>query len=186
MSSSDVIAVVAAAIALISAVAAALTYRRAIIAERRARMPALVFGRDDSNNSALFIENVGVGPAMNVIYAQAGGPREAIALEPGFSETWFNPLHLRPIKPGGRVTIPWEVRGAGLGLRYTDAFGSYYVVKAGDHGMRIFEGKAHLPDWDMEGMPYLWHLDRRGLTPDGARWGQCKPGERPASPIQLP
>jgi hypothetical protein len=44
MSSSDVIAVVAVAISVISAVVALLTYRRGIAAERRARMPALVFG----------------------------------------------------------------------------------------------------------------------------------------------
>jgi len=186
MSSSDVIAIIAAAIALVSAVAAVLTYQRSIVAERRARMPALVFGRDDSKKSELVVENVGTGPAMNVVYAQGGAAGESIALERRFRETWFNPIHLRPIAPGEKVSIPWEVQGAGLGLRYTDAFGSYYVVKAGDHGMRILEGKAHLPDWNMQGMPYVWHLDRQDLTPDRSRWGECKPGERPASPIIFP
>jgi hypothetical protein len=186
MSASDVIAVVAAAIALTSAVAAVLTYQRSIVAERRARMPALVFGRDGAKNSELLIENVGVGPAMNIIYAQAGNADEPISLEHGFRETWFNPIHLRPIAPGSKVSIPWETRGAGLGLRYTDAFGSYYIVKASDHGMRVFEGKDHLPDWGMQGMPYLWHLDGHRLSPDRSRWGECNPGQRPASPIEFP
>jgi len=187
MSSSDVIAVVAVAISLVSAVAALLTYQRGIVAERRQRMPALVFGRDDANHSQLVIANVGTGPAMNIVYAQGRGPDPdgQIAIEEGFRETWFNPIHLRPIQPGEKVPISWEVKRAGLGLRYTDAFGSPYVVKASDHGMRIFEGASHVPDWSLQGMPYLWHVESSGLLADGPRWGECAPGERPRS-SQLP
>ena len=183
MSSSDVIAVVAVVISLISAVAALLTYRRGIVAERRGRMPALVFGRDDCKHSQLVIANVGLGPAMNIVYAQGRDPDSEgeIAIKEGFHETWFNPIHLRPIQPGEKVPISWEVERAALGLRYTDAFGSPYVVKAGDHGMQIFEGASHLPDWSLRGMPYLWHVESSGLIPDGPRWGRCAPGQLPIS-----
>jgi len=191
MPASDVIAGVAVAISLISVVAAVLSYRLSKLAERRARMPALVFRRDGGR---LVVANVGVGPAMNVIYAQGRtlDPRaEPIALSTGFHEPWFNPIHLAPIEPGGEQclepggdgSVRWEVPRAGLGLRYSDAFGNAYVVKATAHGMRIFEGSRHLPAWSTPGMPYLWHL--RNLppqAPEGPLWWECKPGERPAQP----
>ena len=58
---------------------------------------------------------------MNIVYAQGDGRH--LAFEEGFHETWFNPIHLRPIQPGEEVPISWEVDGGGLGLRYSDAFG---------------------------------------------------------------
>ena len=72
-----------------------------------------------------------------------------------------------------------EARGAGLGLRYTDAFGITYVLKAGAHGMRIFEGANHLPNWELVGMPYLWQVEANDHVANGSRWGECAPGEQP-------
>jgi hypothetical protein len=200
MSTSDAIAIAAAVISLLSGLAAFLSYREARNSyelakdsERRSRMPALVFRRDGSR---LIVANVGVGPAMNVVYAQGGDPRakEPIALRPGVNESWYNPIHLRPIEPdsnvviesGGEHSVKWEVEGAGLGLQYSDAFGNTYAVKASAHGMRIFEGEKNLPSWSFVGMPYLWHL--RNLSaepPSGPLWWESKRGDDPPPQPEL-
>jgi hypothetical protein len=166
MSSSDVFAFVAAVIATVSAVAAFLSYRSSKIAARRARMPALVLR---PTSSGVIVANVGTGPAMNIIYAQG---RQPVVLKKGINEPWFNPIHLEPIEPGGEQNVDWADPDADLGLRFTDAFGYTYVVKASEYGMVTLEGKQHLPDWRMDIAPYF------GQIPEGKtsqhRWGESK------------
>jgi hypothetical protein len=113
-------------------------------AERRARMPVLVFR--ERRESDVTVANIGQAPAMNIIFVQGRAlDRRAITLEDGVHEQWFSPIHLRPLEPNGTVSVPcWKEHG--LGVRYTDVFENEYVVKASDYGMRIFEGKGHLPD----------------------------------------
>jgi len=129
-------------------------------------MPALVFRSTDSGR---IVANVGTGPAMNIIYAQG---RRPVALKEGINEPWFNPIHLEPIEPGGEQDVAWEDPDADLGLRYTDAFGSTYVVKASEFGMVILEGKDHLPDWGLDVAPYLGRIPA-DTTPQH-RWGESE------------
>lgn len=180
---SDEIAVFASVISMFSALTVWLTYKRGIVAERRSRMPALVFRYNEANQ--LFVANVGKGPAMNIVYAQgrrhnAQEGEPPIALKRGRREPWFNPIHLRPIEPGGSVIITWQVKGAGWGLKYTDAFGMHYVVKTGPHGMRVLEGRRHLPSWDLNRMCYPEDIARLNPKPTDP-WGECAPWRRPKS-----
>jgi hypothetical protein len=118
-------------------------------AERRGRMPVLVFR--DRDESEVTVANIGSAPAMNIIFAQ-GRPVDAsdkpIALRDGAPESWFSPIHLRPLEPDGVVTVDCWMKH-GLGLTFTDVFDNKYAVKANDYGMRLFEGSGHLPDWSM-------------------------------------
>jgi hypothetical protein len=160
MSSSEVIAVAAVFISLLSVGAAFLTFRISVSAERRARMPALVISRAGSE---LIVANVGAGPALNVVYAQG---RRPIVLGEGVNEPWFNPIHLEPIGPGAKRQVAWEDESADHGLRYTDAFGYQYVVKASQFGTTILErrhGRSALPDWKLgkDDVPYLSELGER-------------------------
>jgi len=133
-------------------------------------MPVLVFR--DRRGSEVTVANIGQAPAMNIVFAQ-GRPiepdRKAIELEEGVHEEWFSPIHLRPLEPNGAVTVPcWSEHG--LGATYTDVFEDQYVVKASDYGMRIFEGKGHLPDWSIaDEARYLDELSAETL--DGLRNG---------------
>jgi hypothetical protein len=163
MSSSEVISVAAVFISLLSVGAAFLTFQISVSAERRARMPALVISRAGSE---LIVANVGAGPALNIIYAQG---RRPIVLGDGINEPWFNPIHLEPIGPGATRRIAWEDESADCGLRYTDAFGYEYVVKASQFGTRILEarrGRRDLPDWELgrDDVPYLSELSKRKLS----------------------
>jgi hypothetical protein len=137
-------------------------------------MPVLVFR--DRDGSGLSVANVGNGPAMNIIFAQGratDGSEGPIALKKGIHESWFNPIHLTPIEPGGSLRVPWDT-GDGLGLSYSDVFGKTYVVKASEDGMAILEGKRHLPDWSTRhDAKYLFELD--GAEPDGPHWAERKP-----------
>jgi hypothetical protein len=163
MSSSEVIAVAAVFISLLSVGAAFLTVRISASAERRSRMPALVISRASSE---LIVANVGAGPALNVVYAQG---RRPVSLAKGINEPWFNPIHLEPIAPGVKRRVAWEDASADWGLRYTDAFGHQYVVKASERGTRILErrfGRNDIPDWNLETdyVPYLSQLGGRQPT----------------------
>jgi hypothetical protein len=148
-------------------------------------MPVLIF--TEREDGVLIISNVSKGPAMNIVYVQSGVHKQRVMLKNGVHEVWFNPIHLRPIPPGGKTEVRWDWwrEFDGLGLRYTDLFGAACVVKASSDGMVLFEEKRrlfvfhrrrHLPEWDLKKLPYPWHLDRRGLKPDGRLW--CARPER--------
>jgi hypothetical protein len=187
---STLIAVAALAVSLVSFVVNFLASQRA---ERRGRMPVLVFRdrQESPPRGRVTVGNVGKAPAMNIVYAQGRSdesPEDPIALERGVHESWFNPVHLPPIEPNGELVIHWDT-GDGLGLVYTDPLGRYYTVKATAWGMRLFEG-VHLPRWPMKGLPYPHDLDeflaKRGqarAAADGPLWEERPiPAEAPRPP----
>jgi hypothetical protein len=157
---SELIAISALAVSFASFVVnyrrSAAAERHSAAAERRGRMPVLVFTRTPSYDVA--VDNVGRGPAMNIIYAQG----RSISLSEGIHEAWFNPIHLAPIPPDGTVELGWET-GDDFGLTYTDALGNVYTTKGSQYGTKFLEGR-HLPDWDMREAPYLEEL-RAGVLP---------------------
>jgi hypothetical protein len=144
--SSEVFATAALVVSLATFV---VNYRWNQRAERRARMPVLVFR--NRHETDVTVANIGNAPAMNILFAHGRPTRsdqETIVLKEGIHEEWFSPLHLRPIEPNGAVTVPC-CSNYGLALKYSDVFEDEYVVKASDYGMRILEGKGHLPNWSM-------------------------------------
>jgi hypothetical protein len=175
---SELLAASALAVSFFSFV---VNYRASAAAERRGRMPVVVFR--ERTGTKLVLENVGNGPAMNIIFAQGrtddSSAEDPISLTKGIHERWFNPIHLTPLPPHETLELPWDT-GDGLGLRYTDALGKTYTVKASDRGMVVLEG-LHLPDWEMGEAKYIDELGT--ARPEGSHWGERQPARRPALPL---
>jgi hypothetical protein len=177
---SGVTAVVAALALLTSVAIYRLTREAEDKRERRARMPVLVVVIDDDQ---IVVRNVGRGPALNVFLAQGevGASDERIQLGAvGDRETWFNPVHLRPIAAGA-TSDPIVLRKqqlrlkrapgserlhADVGVTYTDAMGFHYTVKMNDTGTYLREG-CHLPEWPDAPYP--------GQLPNEPRWLEVRP-----------
>lgn len=159
-----------------------INYRASIVAERRQRMPVIVVARTTMQGEPghrFELTNVGGGPALNIVMGFAESPSEGrpeAVLDAGIHEAWFNPLHLRPIRPGETLTVLTPESSNSLGLVYTDALMQQrYTVKAGNLGTRVFEGN-HLPRvWKIGSVPSMWdrHLPPSPwlrTTPDGKRY----------------
>jgi hypothetical protein len=118
---------------------------------------------------------------LNIVmgFAEApAGNKPEIVLAAGVHEAWFDPLHLRPIRPGETLTVTTPESSNSLGLVYTDALMQQkYTVKAGNLGTRVLEGN-HLPRvWKIGSVPSMWdpHLPRspwRRTTADGKRYAE--------------
>jgi hypothetical protein len=177
---SVVLAALALAVSLASFV---VNHRASALAERRGRMPVLVFR--ERTGSKLVLENVGNGPAMNIIFAQGrtnDSSADPISLSKGIHEPWFNPIHLTPVPPHETLDVPWDT-GDGLGLSYTDALGKVYTVKASDYGMVALEG-LHLPDWGTREAKYVSQLG--DARPEGPHWGERQPVRRRGIRLRRP
>lgn len=146
--------IIAAVAIIVSLLTFALTYFQSIRAERRGRMPVLVLLPD---TSGWRLENIGGGPALNILIAQGRGPAEhggVIALRSDAigsdgtapDETWCSPVHLRPMAAGGLQQIPWAFSTDGVGVSYTDALGHLYTLRMSRLGSLIIE-KRGIPDW---------------------------------------
>lgn len=125
------------------------------------------------------IENIGNGAALNIVIAQGrdrGQQNGYISLEQDVasSETWSNPIHLRPMTAGGVQPVPWNYRTTGIGISYTDNLGFSYTARMSEIGSRVME-RRQIPQWS----PTEWAQlgDLKGKAP-GAIWAQV-PG-RPA------
>jgi hypothetical protein len=148
-------ATIIAAVAIIASLLTfALTYVQSVRAERRGRMPVLVLLPDPSGWR---LENIGGGPALNILIAQGRGPAEGggvIALRSdaigpdgsAHNETWCNPVHLRPVAAGGSQQIPWAFSTDGVGVSFTDALGHAYTLRMSRLGSLIIE-KRGIPEW---------------------------------------
>jgi hypothetical protein len=160
-----IVASVAAAISLGS-----LLY--AIRAERRARMPVLVLFPAERDSWS--VENVGKGPALNIVIAQGRGTHDRdgsieLRRKGRVGETWCLAIHLRPTGAGQRQLVPWPFSDDGVAVAYTDAFGHYYITKTSRHGTRICEGRR-VPwnDSDVVNLSDIEpgaSMDIRGATP---------------------
>ncbi|MBV9416614.1 MAG: hypothetical protein JO363_16640 [Solirubrobacterales bacterium] len=129
------------------------TYWASQRSERRTRMPVLVLFPDQSGWR---LENIGNGPAINIVIAQGRGPATDGCIDihgrvvgrdgcaPG--ESWCNPIHLRPMATGGSQTVPWRFSTTGVGVSYTDPLGSVYTLLTSRHGSRVIEKQA-IPSW---------------------------------------
>jgi hypothetical protein len=155
---------------LVSVVSFLLSYQASQRAERRARMPVLCLFPGDVGWQ---IRNVGNGPAINIIIAQGRGSKQGnrlINLGKGVasSETWLNPIHLRPMSAGDIQSVPWKYQTSGIGISYTDSLSFAYTMKMSEVGSRVME-HVQIPEWPHADWIQLNGIEK--ITP-GASWAQ--------------
>jgi hypothetical protein len=147
--------VVSIAAILLSAVTFAFSYRASRAAERRARMPVLVFLYDGAQGWLL--RNVGNGPALNIEVAQkiVGGEQAG---------GWINPVRVAPMGRDKEVLLSWLRDDSlhGLGAVYEDflgadegAAGRAYTVTCGNDRNIVKPGR-HLPKWPESEIVAQW------------------------------
>jgi hypothetical protein len=129
---------------LISGLSLAISFwnnRRSAITGRK---PVLAFVYD--HESGWLLQNIGNGPALNVIVAQkeVGGQ-------------WFNPVRVPPVSKDGTFVCRWlgHVNTTGLGATYTDFEGRPYSSVSGNDLSRTFEGHK-LPVWEESEVGRHW------------------------------
>jgi hypothetical protein len=135
---------------LVSLVSFEVNRRAAAAAERHGRMPILnpqPYQESDGGRAAgrLLVRNIGNGPALNIVLADATGELATedlrlIRLSPSkHRDHWKNYRHLRPIPSGGERRYSWDYKGA-IGFSYTDALGSTYTLLTSPYGTKVVDG----------------------------------------------
>jgi hypothetical protein len=142
---------------LLSAVTFGLSYRASRAAERRARIPVLVFVYD--GHQGWLLRNVGNGPALNIEVAQ-----KVIRGEQAGS--WINPVRVPPIGRDKEILLSWlgGDNPHGLGGVYEDFLsadegvaGRTYTVTCGNDRNVIKPGR-HLPEWPESEIKAQWRM----------------------------
>jgi hypothetical protein len=159
MSAATLIALASLAVAAASfAVNFWVAHRAAI----RARKPVLVFV-DDPERDSWVLQNVGNGPALNVLVAQLQGGN------------WFNPVLTPPLATGAAFPLQWlgRINTTGLGATYSDFEDRRYTSTLGGERSRTYED-GRLPEWPDEAIRRYWELGREeGIA---GRWGERSSG----------
>lgn len=142
------------AIAL-SAVTFGVSYRSSQVAERRARMPVLVFVYTPEG---WVLRNVGNGPALNIEVAQ-------LIVHSG---QWIFPVRVPPIGRGNERLLKWlghdNVHGFGavyedfLGTDENSPAGQAYTVTSRKDRNTIKLGR-HLPTWPTDKSVAQWRTE---------------------------
>jgi hypothetical protein len=166
---------------LVAVTTFALTYLASVRAERRGRMPVLVLLPDEHGWR---LENIGGGPALNIVIAQGCGPSETDGLIQLLSdaidrdglaqgEHWFNPIHLRPMPAGGSQLVPFAFSTTGVGVSFTDALGSAYTLRTSRSGSLLMERRG-IPEWQEGDWRQLSEIQRGDRAPADkmpTQWG---------------
>jgi hypothetical protein len=155
MSVATVIAIVSLTIAATSFVVNYWVGHRAAI---RARKPVLVFV-DDPKRGSWVLQNVGNGPALNVLVAQ----REF--------DYWINPVLTPPLAKDAVFALEWlgRVNTTGLGATYSDFEDRRYTSTLGGERSRAYEHNR-LPDWKDGEVRRYWEL--RAEEGIASRWSK--------------
>jgi hypothetical protein len=140
---------------VVSSVTFGLNYRASKIAERRLRIPVLVFVYDGVQGWLL--RNVGNGPALNIEVAQ----KVVYDNQPSY---WVNPVRVPPIARDKEVVLSWLGHDNlhGLGAVYEDFLGAdegtrgrvYTVTCSSDRNLIVPE--RHLPAWPEADIVASW------------------------------
>jgi hypothetical protein len=103
------------------------------------------------------LQNVGNGPALNVLVAQRQKGQ------------WFNPVIVPPLSTETSNPLTWLGRTnvTGLGVTYADFEDKRYTSTLGGERSRAYEGNR-LPSWDDQEIRRHWELD--SVLPAGVRW----------------
>ncbi|MFJ9833680.1 hypothetical protein ACIRU2_20195 [Streptomyces sp. NPDC101169] len=125
----------------------------AYASSRRSHRPVLQFmwesAQGSSDAAQWWLVNVGTGPAINIVVAQAARTGLTRGLN---GEEWFNPVLVPSIPAGGKLALSWLVGTmglqCGLGASYTDVERYFYTTKCGDDVSMFFVG-LHLPRWPL-------------------------------------
>lgn len=106
--------------------------------------PVLVFVYAEAKGWT--IQNIGNGPAMNIIIAQKQ-----------INGVWFNPVRIPPISKGAELTLDWlkHVNDTGLGAIYTDFQDRAYSSTCANDLSRIFDGNKLL-EWKEADLGKHW------------------------------
>jgi hypothetical protein len=142
----DVALIIAAVAVIVSIVSFEVNRRGADRAERYTRMPVLL-PKSPIQLGSLTIQNIGNGPAMNIVVADASEDlleEDALSVDLSddrYREMWSGFHHLEPIAAGAERSYELNYRGA-LGLSYTDAFGMHYTTFTGSNGTRVIPSCA--------------------------------------------
>jgi hypothetical protein len=146
---------------LLSGVTFGLSYRASKAAERRARIPVLVFVYDSAQGWLL--RNVGNGPALNIEVAQKVVRGEEAGC-------WVKPVRVPPVGRDKEILLSWlgHYNLDGLGAVYEDflsadqgAGARAYTVTCGNDRNAIKPGR-HLPEWSESEIVPEW---RKGSVP---------------------
>jgi hypothetical protein len=153
MSAATVISIASVAIALASFIVNYGLTRRAAV---RARKPVLVFV-DDPAQGAWVLQNVGNGPALNVLVAQRQEGQ------------WFNPVIVPPLSAESSYPLRWlgRINVTGLGVTCADFEDRRYTSTLGGERSRTYDGNR-LPQWDDGEIRRHWELD--SVQPPEIRW----------------
>ncbi|HZC99842.1 MAG TPA: hypothetical protein VFA46_06520 [Actinomycetes bacterium] len=136
----------AVAALVISLITFVLSYRATTAAERRSRLPVLVFVYD--GNRGWLLRNVGNGPALNIIVAQ----KHTRGSQAG---DWYNPVRVPPIAREAEFPLSWldPASDFGLGAVYQDFLsadvkggGRVFTVTCGNDLNAVTPGRL-LPSW---------------------------------------
>lgn len=128
----------------------------------RARKPVLVFV-DDPERQCWVLQNVGNGPALNVLVAQR------------HSGQWFNPVLTPPLAKDSIFPLTWlgRVNTTGLGATYSDFEDRRYTSTLGGERSRTYD-QGRLPGWRDEEIRRYWELRRdEGVA---TRWAERSSG----------
>jgi hypothetical protein len=154
--------VVALFAAVLSAVAFWVNLKAANAAERRGRMPVLVTRHA---HDSIGVVNVGNGPALNIVIAQAIGRIAAIDVsdanprEHHSNDTWKAHKHLAQIPSEAEHWYEWSwAETAAVGLTYTDALGHHYTALSSPYGTKVVDG-FEMPHPSLETLDYPKAVD---------------------------
>jgi hypothetical protein len=157
MSAALFISTVSVAIALVSFGVNFWLNQRAAV---RARKPVLVFV-DEPEQACWVLQNVGNGPALNVLIAQRAQGQ------------WFNPVRVPPCGKDSSFPLRWlgRINVTGLGASYSDFENRRYTSTLGNDSSCFYEGDR-LPSWDNAEIKVYWQLPDEFRTEFAAAlWG---------------
>lgn len=142
MDQGDYVAVLALIVSLGSLV---FSWRSAEQAKVAAAQPVLVF---HFGSDGWELQNLGTGPAMNVLVLKGGSRRG-----------WTFPVRVPPLSKDGSVRLHWDPLNNtdGLAAQYEDVLGNLYSTQCGNDLNTIRAGQR-LGDWKEVEIKRAWAL----------------------------
>ena len=140
----DLLSVTIASLSLIvSITAAVLTFTLARLNARNSVRPVIVFEYD--NSVGWRAKNIGAGPALNLLIAQAK------------KNQWFNPVRTPALPKDGSIELSWcrHDNDHGLGALYEDVNGRPYTTMCKRDLSRTVEGHS-FGNWTEDAIGKSW------------------------------